>query len=115
MRSLIVGLLVFFAVSIDVNARGIPAIQVESLFYADVGIFSSEKTLPEAEGVVLRWGRTYWPLSKFVKCFVELSTPMETRRNKGEGRWSWPRVKWQGKEYGAYCLDSSVEWYRIVH
>ena len=79
-------LLVFFAViggAVDVDAgrmhvpRRNPVLETATqlLFHADIWIFAREKTHPQAEGVVLRWGRQYWPLSEFGECFAELRTP----------------------------------------
>ncbi|KKW44262.1 MAG: hypothetical protein UY94_C0028G0003 [Parcubacteria group bacterium GW2011_GWA2_56_21] len=116
MRSLIVGMLMFFAVAVssDVDARGGRGRMLDFLLYETVGIFPSERALPGFDGVVFRWGRVYWPLSEFGGCFVEIRTPKEI---------SWmpepfsTPVEWQGENYGAHCrhdgfLDSRAFLYK---
>lgn len=117
MRSLIVGIvgvLMFLSVA-GVEAKGRRVPETELLFSTKVGIFPSEHTSSKAEGVVLRWGRQYWPLSEFGKCFAELQTP--ERYSRSSGYWGRADIEWQGTTYQAHCwtegLDSAIYWSKV--
>jgi len=115
MRSLVtvLAMLMFFVSMADAR----PPVRVRSvetvlLFYAGVGILPSEHSPPEARGVTLRWGRTYWPLSEFGNCFAELRTPAGVSRTRGY--WGKAVVSWEGEVYTAHCFNGpTVYWSKI--
>lgn len=112
MRSLIVGLLVFL-VAVGVEAKGGKSVETELLFHANIGVLPSEHALPEVKGVVLRWGRQYWPISEFGKCFAELQTPTGTSRTYGY--WGRAVASWQGETYIAHCFNGpTVFWSKVL-
>lgn len=110
MRALMMGLVMFFTVFDVADAR--PTVRLREMFEEDLFFSrpmptSGERTSQKAPGVVFRWQRLRWPLSKSGRCFIEIETPEKTIHAVGPQ--AHVVVKWKFDTYSARC-DGNPEW-----
>lgn len=80
-----------------------------------VGITSQQGHHPFGNDVLLRFGRTYWPLSQFGDCFVELRAPDGTTARSVANAYQGASLEWDGKKHSVAChgdiWQANVFWY----